>query len=91
MLRAALGDARLSYYGASYGTFLGAWYAQEFPWRVGRLVLDGAVDPSLTINQYTEGQAEGFYRGLRAFIADCQRQQVLPAAWFGGRRDPPAR
>ena len=48
VLRAVLGDRVLSYYGGSYGTYLGAWYAQEFPWRVGRLVLDGAVDPSLT-------------------------------------------
>lgn len=72
LLRAVVGDLQLSYYGASYGTFLGAWYAQEFPWRVGRLVLDGAVDPSLTTEEYAAGQAEGFYRGLRAFIADCQ-------------------
>jgi pimeloyl-ACP methyl ester carboxylesterase len=78
VLRAVLKDSRLSYYGASYGTFLGAWYAQEFPWRVGRLVLDGAVDPSLTTDQYTQGQAEGFYRGLRAFVADCQKQGSCP-------------
>ncbi len=74
VMRAVLGDARLSYYGASYGTFIGAWYAEEFPWRVGRLVLDGAVDPSLTTEQYAAGQAEGFYRGLRSFIADCLKQ-----------------
>jgi pimeloyl-ACP methyl ester carboxylesterase len=78
LLRAVLGDSRLSYYGASYGTFLGAWYAQEFPWRVGRLVLDGAVDPSLTTDQYAAGQAEGFYRGLRAFIADCLPRRECP-------------
>jgi pimeloyl-ACP methyl ester carboxylesterase len=78
VLRAMLGDSRLSYYGASYGTFIGAWYAQEFPWRVGRLVLDGAVDPSLTTDEYATGQAEGFYRGLRAFIADCQSRGDCP-------------
>ena len=78
VLRAVLGDSRLSYYGASYGTFLGAWYAQEFPWRVGRLVLDGAVDPSLTTEQYAAGQAEGFYKGLRSFIADCQSKGNCP-------------
>jgi pimeloyl-ACP methyl ester carboxylesterase len=72
VIRAVLGDARLSYYGASYGTFLGAWYAQEFPWRVGRLVLDGAVDPSLTTHQYAVGQAKGFYEALRAFVANCE-------------------
>jgi pimeloyl-ACP methyl ester carboxylesterase len=78
VLRAVLGDGRLSYYGASYGTFMGAWYAQEFPWRVGRLVLDGAVDPSLTTDEYATGQAKGFYRGLRAFVADCQAKSNCP-------------
>ncbi|NXY96585.1 alpha/beta fold hydrolase, partial [Streptomyces sp. BR123] len=46
MLRAVLGDEKLAYVGASYGTFLGATYADLFPGRVGRLVLDGAMDPS---------------------------------------------
>ncbi|MGH3236619.1 MAG: alpha/beta fold hydrolase, partial [Streptosporangiaceae bacterium] len=45
VLRAALGESRLSYLGKSYGTYLGAWYAQLFPHRVRALVLDGAVDP----------------------------------------------
>ncbi|MDX3128168.1 alpha/beta fold hydrolase, partial [Streptomyces scabiei] len=47
ILRAVLGDQKLTYVGASYGTFLGATYAELFPERVGRLVLDGALDPSL--------------------------------------------
>ncbi|MFF1449777.1 alpha/beta hydrolase [Streptomyces sp. NPDC058274] len=45
IVRAALGEPQLSYYGASYGTYLGAVYAQMFPGRVGRMVLDSAVDP----------------------------------------------
>ena len=48
VLRAALGEAKLTYFGASYGTKLGATYAELFPDRVGRLVLDGAVDLSLS-------------------------------------------
>ena len=44
-LRAAVGDARLHYYGVSYGSFLGTTYANLFPDRVGRLVVDGVVDP----------------------------------------------
>ncbi len=78
VLRAVLGDATLTYYGGSYGTFLGAWYAQEFPWRVGRFVLDGAVDPSLTTDQYAAGQAEGFQRGLRAYVQNCEQQSGCP-------------
>jgi pimeloyl-ACP methyl ester carboxylesterase len=76
--RAVLGDSVLTYFGASYGTFIGAWYAQEFPWRVGRLVLDGVVDPSLTSAQYAVGQAMGFQRGLDAYLADCGRQRGCP-------------
>ena len=48
VLRAALGDEKLSGSGASYGTFLGATYADLFPTKVGRMVLDGAIDPTLT-------------------------------------------
>ena len=78
VLRAAMGDDVLSYLGASYGTYIGAWYAQTFPWRVGRMVLDGAVDPSLTSKQYVAGQAEGFSRALKAFVQDCQSQSDCP-------------
>lgn len=45
VVRAALGENRISYYGVSYGTYLGAVYAQMFPERVDRLVLDSAVNP----------------------------------------------
>jgi pimeloyl-ACP methyl ester carboxylesterase len=78
VLRAALGDAVLSYYGASYGTYYGAWYAQLFPWRVGRVVLDGAVDPSLTSAQYSQGQAMGFARAVNAYLKDCLSHDGCP-------------
>ena len=44
-IRTALGEPTLSYVGYSYGTYLGAVYAQMFPARAGHMVLDGAVDP----------------------------------------------
>ncbi|GAA1423726.1 alpha/beta hydrolase [Streptomyces thermospinosisporus] len=44
-LREAVGDRQLSYWGVSYGTFLGAVYANLFPGKVGGLLLDGNVDP----------------------------------------------
>jgi pimeloyl-ACP methyl ester carboxylesterase len=78
VMRAAVGDRTLSYFGASYGTFLGAWYAQTFPWRVGRLVLDGAVDPSVDAKGYAEGQTVGFARGLQAYVENCLTQQGCP-------------
>jgi pimeloyl-ACP methyl ester carboxylesterase len=85
VLRAVVGDARLNYIGASYGTYLGAWYAQTFPWRVGRLVLDGAVDPSLSSAQYVEGQARGFARAAKAYVEDCLASRECPLR--GSRQD----
>jgi pimeloyl-ACP methyl ester carboxylesterase len=71
VLRSALGEDTLTFLGASYGTFIGAWYAQTFPWRVGRMVLDGAVDPSLDLAGYVAGQAQGFDRGLTDYLDWC--------------------
>jgi pimeloyl-ACP methyl ester carboxylesterase len=71
VLRAALGESRLSYLGKSYGTFLGAWYAQLFPGRVRALVLDGAVDPATPSLQDDMTQAEGFQIAFRSFAAWC--------------------
>ncbi len=78
VLRAALGEKTLAYHGASYGTYIGAWYAELFPWRVGRFVLDGAIDPALTQAQYIAGQAEGFTRALRAYVSECQSERGCP-------------
>jgi pimeloyl-ACP methyl ester carboxylesterase len=71
ILRAALGDAKLSYFGASYGTFLGATYANLFPHRVGRMVLDGAIDPSLSTYRLNLVQAKGFETALRSYVGNC--------------------
>ena len=60
VLRAALGETKLDYLGKSYGTFLGATYADLFPTKVGRFVLDGVIDPNLSSSQVNEGQAGGF-------------------------------
>ncbi|MCW2723756.1 MAG: hypothetical protein JWN35_677 [Frankiales bacterium] len=53
-LRQAVGDTRLSFYGASYGTYLGETYANLFPQRMRALVLDGVVDPV----EYSTGRDE---------------------------------
>ena len=62
---------RSSYFGASYGTKLGATYAELFPDRVGRLVLDGAVDVSLDFRTTSLEQAAGFETALRAYVQNC--------------------
>jgi pimeloyl-ACP methyl ester carboxylesterase len=71
ILRAALGDAQLNFLGFSYGTMLGAGYAEAYPDRVGRLVLDGAVDPTLDIMGVSKAQAAGFQRAITRFATDC--------------------
>ncbi|QTD99985.1 alpha/beta hydrolase [Streptomyces cyanogenus] len=87
ILRAVLGDRRLNYVGASYGTFLGATYAGLFPARVGRMVLDGAMDPSLDARRLNLDQAAGFETAFRAFVKDCVRHSDCP---LGGRGTTPA-
>ncbi|MFB6819874.1 alpha/beta hydrolase [Streptomyces sp. NPDC056347] len=78
MLRALLGDEKLTYVGASYGTFLGATYAELFPARVGRLVLDGAMDPSLDAVELNRDQTAGFETAFQAFAADCLKNADCP-------------
>ncbi|RYV51504.1 alpha/beta hydrolase [Pengzhenrongella frigida] len=78
VLRAALGDEKLTYLGYSYGTALGATYAGLFPEKVGRMVLDGALDPALSSTELGLGQAIGFENALRAYVADCQGGSECP-------------
>ncbi|MBM9505318.1 alpha/beta hydrolase [Actinacidiphila acididurans] len=78
VLRALLGDAKLTYVGKSYGTFLGATYAGLFPQRVGRLVLDGAMDPSVSSLEGSRQQAGGFEVAFAAFAKDCVKQSGCP-------------
>jgi pimeloyl-ACP methyl ester carboxylesterase len=78
VLRAALGDKKLSYLGYSYGTALGATYAGLFPDRVGRMVLDGALDPTTSSKDLALIQAKGFQNALRAYVVDCEGGPKCP-------------
>ncbi len=71
VLRAVLGDKKINYLGKSYGTFIGATYADLFPGNVGRMVLDGAIAPDLTNEEVGLGQAQGFETATRAYVQDC--------------------
>jgi pimeloyl-ACP methyl ester carboxylesterase len=71
-IRAALGDEGLTYLGFSYGTYLGARYAETHPDRVRALVLDGPVDPSLDSRTSTIQQSIGFERAIDAFFGWCE-------------------
>lgn len=70
-IRAALGESRLSFLGYSYGTVIGAVYAQEFPTRVRTMVLDSAVNLSDTLDSAQVGNLRGFEGALDEFLADC--------------------
>jgi pimeloyl-ACP methyl ester carboxylesterase len=71
VLRAALGEKEVTYFGWSYGTSLGTAYAEQFPRRVRAMVLDGAIDPSLTWSQRAIGQGVGFQRAVDDYAEYC--------------------
>ncbi|HZE67455.1 MAG TPA: alpha/beta hydrolase [Sporichthyaceae bacterium] len=71
VIRAVVGDDKLHYLGYSYGTYLGAIYAGLFPGHIGRMVLDGVLDPALTNSQIMLGQAQGFQLAYNSFVEDC--------------------
>ena len=78
ILRATNSNTKLNYLGVSYGTRIGAIYADLFPGHVGRVVLDSAVDPSKReIDSITETVA--FKEGvLRQYVEHCQAQDGCP-------------
>jgi pimeloyl-ACP methyl ester carboxylesterase len=78
-IRQAVGDDKLTYLGFSYGTFLGATYADLFPDRVRAMVLDGAIDPASDPITSNIDQSAAFDRELNAFFADCAAR--LSCAW----------
>lgn len=84
VIRALVDDPQLNYLGFSYGTKLGAAYAGLFPEQVGRLVLDGAMDPALSEEELVLGQAKGFEGATRAYMQNCLDSGDCP---FSGTLD----
>ena len=78
VVRGVLGDDRLNYLGFSYGTRLGAEYAEEFPDRVRAMVLDGAIDPDQDPVEEMLLQAEGFQRAFEDFANYCAGYDGCP-------------
>ncbi len=85
VLRSALGDARLTYLGYSYGTRLGAEYAEQFPGNVRAMVLDGAVDPDQNAVEAMVSQAAGFQRAFDAFAQWCTDRELCALGDDPGR------
>jgi pimeloyl-ACP methyl ester carboxylesterase len=78
ILRAALGDQKLTYLGYSYGTRIGYSYAEAFPANVRALILDGALDPDQSLIERSVAQAAGFQKAFDGFVASCVKTADCP-------------
>ena len=78
VVRQALGESQLNYLGFSYGTDLGAKYAERYPDRVRAMVLDGAVDPAADPMEESIRQLAGFQTAFDDYAADCARSTDCP-------------
>ena len=91
VLRAALGERKLTFLGQSYGTRLGAVYAEEFPDRVRAMVLDGGIDPGQGKAERWLATYEGYQHAFEAMAAACADQVdcplgAEPAGWTAAFR-----
>ncbi|PRY32422.1 alpha/beta hydrolase [Umezawaea tangerina] len=90
LMRQAVGDEKLSYFGISYGTYIGTVYANLFPDRVRVLALDGAYNPETYANRpyrYDFGQFVAVESALTRLFDWCRR---TPAECGFGDGDPRA-
>ena len=78
VMRALVGDKDLNYLGVSYGTYLGAVYTELFPDNIGRVVLDSAMDPTLSRQEASEDGAAAWEQSLRTYIESQQGQAGFP-------------
>lgn len=92
LLRIALGDAKLTYLGFSYGSFLGETYAHLYPTHIRAMALDGVVNPNMEPNDMLYDQVVSFERNLQAFLADCRaRRTANPPCAYAKSGDPGAK
>ena len=89
VMRAALGDDKLTYLGFSYGTYLGEHYAHLFPTHIRAMVLDAVLDPSLSADDLNISQAAAFDQNLKAFLSNCTAHStVAPRCAYARTGDP---
>ena len=97
LLRVALDEPKLNYLGKSYGTYLGTIYASLYPSKVGKMILDGAIDPSISIQEQNLAQAKGFELALNKFLNEnkiskgvisnlLKKLRIEPLATNSGRK-----
>ena len=78
VLRGLVGDEKLNYIGLSYGTQLGGAYADLFPKKVGRMVLDGAANPQQSFLPSTYTQMLGFEKSFERYAERCVKAGNCP-------------
>jgi pimeloyl-ACP methyl ester carboxylesterase len=74
-VRAALGEEQISFYGASYGTLLGAQYAERYPQRVRALVLDSVMDHTADTAGFLAAETDAAQDSFDEFVAWCARRK----------------
>lgn len=84
LVRGALGQQKLNYLGFSYGTSLGAAYAELFGANVRAMVLDGAIDPSQAALPILAAQAAALDAQFRRFASACEASASCPWRAGGG-------
>jgi pimeloyl-ACP methyl ester carboxylesterase len=84
LLRYVIDGAPLNYFGFSYGTDIGAQYIDMFPEQVGRVVLDGATDPTVPMMDVVLDQQEKFSDSILAYLEDCLTGDQCPFDKRGG-------
>lgn len=84
MLRAVVGDSKLTFFGLSYGTDIGAQYIDTYPERVDRIVLDGATDPTVPMFDLIVDQQEKFSDATLTYLEDCLTSEDCPFDARGG-------
>jgi pimeloyl-ACP methyl ester carboxylesterase len=77
-IRDALGDSKLTFLGYSYGTRMGAAYAEAFPKNVRAMILDGAIDPNVDPVESDLRQAKGFQDAFDNYAKDCAKSPTCP-------------
>ena len=82
LLRLALDEPKLNYLGKSYGTYLGTLYASLYPTQVGKMILDGAIDPNISISEQNLTQARGFEMALNQFLIKNKISKFVISNFF---------
>ncbi|MER7112526.1 alpha/beta hydrolase [Streptomyces sp. NPDC000229] len=78
VMRSILGDSKLNFLGASYGTLIGQYYAERYPARVGRMYLDSVMDPARSLPDIVRDNAHSAQQTFERFVDHCLSHGSCP-------------